>query len=170
MDAAQRDLNDQIDQATQRLLDEARTIPEDDLREPSLLPGWTRAHVLAHLARGPRAVRLVGAKADGWSVSSPYVPPPRLAELGGILTESAREAGRDPDQIVRLYNVMGLITPDGRDMFNGPAERWIDTLTTLYTDFGMNTFVFWPSGDRERQSRIFADEVVPAVHEALGGN
>jgi Luciferase-like monooxygenase len=60
---------------------------------------------------GPRAVRLAGAKADGWSVSAPYVPPSRLAELGGILTESAREAGRDPDQIVRLYNVMGLITP-----------------------------------------------------------
>jgi alkanesulfonate monooxygenase SsuD/methylene tetrahydromethanopterin reductase-like flavin-dependent oxidoreductase (luciferase family) len=40
---------------------------------------------------GPRAVRLAGAKADGWSVSAPYVPPPRLAELGGILTESARE-------------------------------------------------------------------------------
>jgi hypothetical protein len=31
----------------------------------------------------------------------------------------------------------------------------------------MNTFVFWPSGDRERQSRIFAGEVVPAVRETL---
>jgi len=52
-------------------------------------------------------------------------------------------------------------------MFHGPKERWVDTLTTLYSDFGMNTFVFWPSGDRERQSRIFAEEVVPAVREAL---
>jgi hypothetical protein len=42
-----------------------------------------------------------------------------------------------------------------------------DALTTLYGDIGMNTFVFWPSGDRERQSRIFAEEVVPAVREAL---
>ena len=31
----------------------------------------------------------------------------------------------------------------------------------------MNAFVFWPSGDRERQSRIFAEEVVPAAREAL---
>jgi hypothetical protein len=31
----------------------------------------------------------------------------------------------------------------------------------------MNTFVFWPSGDRERQSRIWAEEVVPAAREAL---
>ena len=31
----------------------------------------------------------------------------------------------------------------------------------------MNTFVFWPSGDRERQSRMFAEEVVPAVRELV---
>jgi maleylpyruvate isomerase len=64
MDAAQRQLTDQIDQATQRLLDRARVITEADLRAPSLLPGWTRAHVLAHLARGADAMRnlLVGVR------------------------------------------------------------------------------------------------------------
>jgi alkanesulfonate monooxygenase SsuD/methylene tetrahydromethanopterin reductase-like flavin-dependent oxidoreductase (luciferase family) len=136
---------------------------------PDVQPGPTPAHdagIWLGVA-GPRAVRLVGAKADGWSVSAPYVPPERLAELGDIVTESAREAGRDPDRVVRLYNVMGLITPASQDMFNGPKERWVDTLTTLYVDYQMNTFVFWPSGDRERQSRIFAEEVVPVVREAL---
>ena len=36
-----------------------------DLRAPSLLPGWSRAHVLSHLARGADAMRnlLVGARA-----------------------------------------------------------------------------------------------------------
>ena len=64
MDAAQRQLNEQIDQATQRLLDVARVITEPDLRAPSLLPGWTRAHVLAHVARNADAMRnlLVGAR------------------------------------------------------------------------------------------------------------
>ena len=64
MDAAQRELSDQIDFAMQRLLDHARTIPEADLRAPSLLPGWTRAHVLAHLARNADAMRnlLTGAR------------------------------------------------------------------------------------------------------------
>jgi maleylpyruvate isomerase len=64
MDAAQRQLSDQIDYATQRLLDAARVIAEPDLRQPSLLPGWTRAHVLAHLARSADAMRylLVGAR------------------------------------------------------------------------------------------------------------
>lgn len=64
MDAAQRQLSDQIDQATQRLLDAARVIPEPELRAPSLLPGWTRAHVLAHVARSADAMRnlLIGAR------------------------------------------------------------------------------------------------------------
>ena len=64
MDAAQRELQDRIDDATQRLLGEARIMADSDLRAPSLLPGWTRAHILAHLARGADAMRslLVGAR------------------------------------------------------------------------------------------------------------
>jgi maleylpyruvate isomerase len=64
VDAAQRELSDQIDQATQRLIDTARVITEPDLRASSLLPGWTRAHVLAHLARNADALRnlLVGVR------------------------------------------------------------------------------------------------------------
>ena len=64
MDAAQRELSDQIDDATQRLLGTIRVIAEPDLRAPSLLPGWTRAHVLAHLARSADAMRnlLIGAR------------------------------------------------------------------------------------------------------------
>jgi len=64
MDAAQRELHDRIDDATQRLLGDARVMADSDLRAASLLPGWTRAHVLAHLARGADAMRnlLVGAR------------------------------------------------------------------------------------------------------------
>jgi maleylpyruvate isomerase len=64
MDAAQRQLSEQVDDATQRLLGTARVLSESDLREPSLLPGWTLAHVLSHLARNADALRnlLVGAR------------------------------------------------------------------------------------------------------------
>jgi maleylpyruvate isomerase len=64
MDDAQSRLNDQIDDATQRLLSTARLITDSDLRQPSLLPGWTRGHVLAHVARSADAMRnlLVGAR------------------------------------------------------------------------------------------------------------
>ena len=64
MDAALRELSDQIDQATQRLLDTARIITDPDLRVPSMLPGWTRGHVLAHVARNADGMRnvLVGVR------------------------------------------------------------------------------------------------------------
>jgi alkanesulfonate monooxygenase SsuD/methylene tetrahydromethanopterin reductase-like flavin-dependent oxidoreductase (luciferase family) len=141
----------------------------DHYQVPDARPGPRPAHEIGIWlgVTGPRAVRLVGAKADGWSVISSYLPPEHLRPLNDIITASAEEAGRDPERIVRVYNLMGLITPAGRDMFNGPAGRWVDTLATLYTDYQMNTFIYWPSGDRERQSRIFAEDVVPAAREAL---
>jgi len=64
MDVALRELSDQIDQATQRLLGTARIITDPDLRVPSMLPGWTRGHVLAHVARNADGMRnvLVGVR------------------------------------------------------------------------------------------------------------
>ena len=92
---------------------------------PGVRPGPRPAHDIGLWLGvvGPRAAQLVGAKADGWSVSAPYVPPDRLTELNQIITSAARNAGRDPAAITRLYNVMGLITPQDRDTFNGPVER-----------------------------------------------
>jgi maleylpyruvate isomerase len=65
VDASLRALSDQIDDATQRLLGTARQLTDPALHEPSLLPGWTRGHVLAHLCRGADAMRnlLAGARA-----------------------------------------------------------------------------------------------------------
>ena len=40
-------LGDSVD----RLLSTADTLTDEQLRGASLLPGWTRAHVLTHLAR-----------------------------------------------------------------------------------------------------------------------
>ncbi|WP_059012480.1 LLM class flavin-dependent oxidoreductase [Streptomyces specialis] len=136
---------------------------------PGVRPGPAPAHDIGIWLGviGPKAVRLVGAKADGWSVSSSYVHPRRLPELNAIITESAQEAGRDPAELTRLYNVAGAIAPEDRDAFNGPVARWVETLTALTTDYGMNAFVFWPVMDRERQCRMCAEEVVPAVREQL---
>ena len=40
-----------IGEATDRLLASAGALTDTGVREPSLLPGWTRGHVLTHIAR-----------------------------------------------------------------------------------------------------------------------
>ncbi len=40
-----------ISEATDRLIESASALADGQLRDPSLLPGWSRGHVLTHLAR-----------------------------------------------------------------------------------------------------------------------
>jgi maleylpyruvate isomerase len=52
-----------------RLLVTIRAVSEEQLREPSLLPGWTRAHVLGHLVGNAGSVtRRLSAAAEGRAV------------------------------------------------------------------------------------------------------
>lgn len=94
MDDAQRQIYDQIDDATQRLLGTARVIAEPDLRQPSLLPGWTRAHVLAHLARSADAMRtlLIGLR-SGQEL-------PAYASAGARAADIERSAAQQAKDLV----------------------------------------------------------------------
>jgi maleylpyruvate isomerase len=42
---------DRLAESTERLLATATALSDAEAREPSLLPGWTRGHVLTHIAR-----------------------------------------------------------------------------------------------------------------------
>ena len=111
MDEARQQLSDQIDHATQRLLGTARILTERDLRAPSLLPGWTRAHVLGHLARNAQAMRnlLVGvrtgqdrpayASADARQAGIEHSASPRASELVADLAEEAMALRRVARQL-----------------------------------------------------------------------
>jgi len=44
-------LVDELDRSTDRLLSAVEKQPAESVPEPSLLPGWSRGHVLTHLAR-----------------------------------------------------------------------------------------------------------------------
>jgi maleylpyruvate isomerase len=57
VDPSLKDLTAQIDDATSLLLETASRLTDEQVRQPSLLPGWTRGHVLTHLARGADALR-----------------------------------------------------------------------------------------------------------------
>jgi maleylpyruvate isomerase len=51
------ELRGQIRAATGRLLETASRLTDEQVRAPSLLPGWTRGHVLTHLARNADGLR-----------------------------------------------------------------------------------------------------------------
>jgi alkanesulfonate monooxygenase SsuD/methylene tetrahydromethanopterin reductase-like flavin-dependent oxidoreductase (luciferase family) len=119
-------------------------------------------------ALGPRMLALTGRLADGWIPSITYAPPERLPEMQRRIDEAALQAGRRPQDIRRVYNLMGQIsTSPGQSLLDGPAAHWIEQLTRFVVELGMDTFMFWPSGDHLRQIEIFAAEVVPGVREAV---
>jgi len=58
----QRRVSDELDSATQRLIDEARIITGPALRAPSLLPGWSRAHRVGATGQDRPAYASPGAR------------------------------------------------------------------------------------------------------------
>ncbi len=117
-----------------------------------------------------RMLALTGQLGDGWIPSSSYVPPEQLLEKNRQIDQAAQQAGRNPSEIKRLYNVMGRIV-DGVSAgpFDGPVSQWVDDITRLVLDQGMDGFIFAPSEPSEEQIRLFAEEVMPQVREQAHG-
>ncbi|GIF08356.1 LLM class flavin-dependent oxidoreductase [Actinoplanes siamensis] len=102
-------------------------------------------------AYGPRMLRLVGAKADGWLPSLSYLKPGALAHGNKIIDDAAAAAGRDPREIRRLLNVS-----TGQD---------VDELLGHVLEHGVSTFVV--ATDQPAELERFASEVIPALREAV---
>ncbi len=120
-------------------------------------------------AYGPRMLRLTGRLADGWVPSSSYAAPDVLPAMQARIDEAAAEAGRDPSAVRRVYNVMGRIgDAPSAESFTGPVEQWVDELTHLAQEVGMDTFIIGlpePPGD---QLERFIAEIAPRVRENVG--
>jgi maleylpyruvate isomerase len=65
---------------TTHLLAEVDTLTDDDLRAPSALPGWTRAHLVGHLARNAEALNRLAAWASTGEESPMYANPQQRAD------------------------------------------------------------------------------------------
>jgi alkanesulfonate monooxygenase SsuD/methylene tetrahydromethanopterin reductase-like flavin-dependent oxidoreductase (luciferase family) len=134
-----------------------------------LKPGPHPAHEIGIWvgAGGPRMLDLIGRLADGWVPSMGWATPDRLPEMHRRIDEGAARAGRDPDEIRRVYNISGIIGEEGEGLLDGSASRWIEELSRFVLELGMDTFIYWPAEDHVRQVELFASEVVPAVREAV---
>lgn len=117
-------------------------------------------------AYGPRMLELTGRLADGWVPSSSYAPPAVLPQMQARIDDAAAAAGREPASIRRIYNVMGRIgNGASAEPFTGGVAQWVDELTHLALEVGMDTFVLGlpePPGD---QLERFMAEIAPRVRE-----
>jgi alkanesulfonate monooxygenase SsuD/methylene tetrahydromethanopterin reductase-like flavin-dependent oxidoreductase (luciferase family) len=131
-----------------------------------LHPGPQPAHPIGiWLGVGkPRALALTGRVADGWVPSLSWATPDRVPDLARNVDKAATEAGREPSEIRRVYNVSGRIA-DGRvrGLLDGPADHWVETLTSFAEELGFDTFIFWPSEEPVAQLERFAGDVVSAL-------
>jgi alkanesulfonate monooxygenase SsuD/methylene tetrahydromethanopterin reductase-like flavin-dependent oxidoreductase (luciferase family) len=144
-------------------------------RMKGAIPGPAPAHPIRVWVGGygPRMLRLIGARADGVTVSTSYAPYRQLKELNAHIRQGAEEAGRDPAEVRRMYNLMGVITEqdtssgfEGKS-YQGSVQQWIDHLTMLHREYEQDTFVYWPvEGDPLEQMEIFATEIAPTLRTA----
>jgi alkanesulfonate monooxygenase SsuD/methylene tetrahydromethanopterin reductase-like flavin-dependent oxidoreductase (luciferase family) len=122
-------------------------------------------------------LRLVGRMADGLLISHNYVSPDKLAEINERIDEGAEQAGRDPTEIRRGYNLMGVLDLGREDTkasglddnyIQGSVQEWTDKILNWYKEYSQDTFIFWPvAGNQRLQIEAFAQEIVPAVREKL---
>lgn len=112
----------------------------------------------------PRMLELTGAVADGWLPSLEYLERgvDSLSEMNARIDDAAAAAGRSPNDVRRLLNVLGpaLGGPPG-GLLQGPAEQWIDQLTELAVVHGVSAFII--GGDDPALSERFAAEIAPEV-------
>jgi alkanesulfonate monooxygenase SsuD/methylene tetrahydromethanopterin reductase-like flavin-dependent oxidoreductase (luciferase family) len=139
-------------------------------------PGPVPAHEIGIWlgAMKPRALALTGRLADGWAAPlMNYLPPAAAAEAQLLIDRAAREAGRDPAAIRRIYNLPGAFTATARapatdddEAIIGPPGHWADVLTHLALDHGFGTFAIMGEPD-PRMLRTFIEEVAPQVRERV---
>lgn len=130
--------------AAQRLMDNMTGLDADAVHEPSLLPGWTRGHVLAHLSRNADAlVNVLDGEpmyASGETREADIrrdAPRPLAAQLEDLRTSSARLDERfaafgeaDWERPVTLRNGVTDIAA------NVPFRRWIE-IELHHVDLGV---------------------------------
>ena len=113
----------------------------------------------------PRMLELTGRLADGWLPSQGYAAPEELAAMNERIDAAAVEAGRDPAEVKRLYNINGSFK--GAGFLHGPPSVWVEQLAGLALDEGISGFVLMADAVDRRDLHRYAEEVAPAVRELV---
>lgn len=95
-----------------------------------------------------------------------------------MVDEAAAEAGRAPEDVATIFNVLGRITatplPATRandHWLGGDVSQWVEELTDAVLTHKAGGFTFFPVDDGTPRDVLlgrWAHEIVPAVREAVG--
>jgi alkanesulfonate monooxygenase SsuD/methylene tetrahydromethanopterin reductase-like flavin-dependent oxidoreductase (luciferase family) len=125
-------------------------------------PGPAPAHPIGIWvgAYGPRMLRLTGRLADGWlpSLGGDYVSPEDAPAMQAAVDEGARAAGRDPAEIERGANVLGL---------EGDVAGWPERLARIATELRFSTLLVSPPDAGTDGIRRLGEEVAPRLRELV---
>jgi maleylpyruvate isomerase len=105
-----------LDSATSELVAAIGGWPDGAAREPSLLPGWSRAHVLTHLARNAEG----GTRLLGWARTG--VPSYEYESLEA--RAAAIDAGADRPAAALIDDVRGTAAAFSTAAAKMPARAW----------------------------------------------
>jgi alkanesulfonate monooxygenase SsuD/methylene tetrahydromethanopterin reductase-like flavin-dependent oxidoreductase (luciferase family) len=148
-------------------------------RVTSLEPAATTTPPVWTGSVGPKSLAVTGRAADGWM-------PGRAADWLSeryrtsrpVIDEAAATAGRDPRDVVTVYNFPGQITAEPLDKtrdddgrwIGGSPEQWVEELTGAVLEHDATGFVLFGPGGRpptDEDVRRWAEEIAPAVREAV---
>ena len=142
---------EQNEAAMARLLASAEDLSDDQVREPSLLPGWTRGHVLTHVARsGDGLLNLLTWAETG--VETPQYPSAeaRAADIEAGAGRPADEITADAAESAKTFLARARELPDDAWMtevrgIRGPAHpawfvlnRRLFEIEVHHADLGIN--------------------------------
>jgi alkanesulfonate monooxygenase SsuD/methylene tetrahydromethanopterin reductase-like flavin-dependent oxidoreductase (luciferase family) len=125
---------------------------------------------------GPRAHRLTGRLADGWAAPIPhYLAYEKWPATQNRIDTAAREAGREPTDVLRMAQLVGVVTDrpgepprlEGEEPIRTTASEWARILADLAVEQRFDTFVFWPEVTDQTQLLRWTREVVPATRDLL---
>jgi 5,10-methylenetetrahydromethanopterin reductase len=125
-----------------------------------------------HAAMGPANRRVVARVADGWIPHN--LPFSELPDAFEQIAETAREAGRDPEDITVAPYVPSAVSDDepeaARDAvrghvayYVGSGEGYRKAVGQVFPDRADTIADHWQNGDREAASEAVTDEMVDAL-------
>jgi alkanesulfonate monooxygenase SsuD/methylene tetrahydromethanopterin reductase-like flavin-dependent oxidoreductase (luciferase family) len=115
----------------------------------------------------PRMLRITGRLADGWMPSLFGMGPDDLVEARKVVDQAADKAGRDPSEVLGIYNVTGEVTDGelGDGPLDGPPGRWVEALADWVGRARLGAVIF-PAKSVDQVERL-VNEVAPPLREAV---